>query len=406
MTLYHFKALNPAGEIFEGDLEAASEAAAVERLRENGHLPISFVETAKSGASAEKSGLFTRYRQLSHAQLTVFTRELARLISAGVSLDRSLTILVSVSDNPVERELITRLIEDIRAGGTFADAIRARGAPFGRLYINMVRAGEAGGALNVVLERLADYLEKSREFRASIGAALIYPAILLVVSLVSLVLLLTLVVPQFQRMFDEAGAALPLPTRVVIAVADWLQDYWWVLLLLLLALLLGIPKLMARPGIRQRWDEFVLSLAGVGPLIRKIEVARFSRTLATLLSNGVVLLTALNIVRETLGNMTLAKSVETISSSLKGGGTFSGPMLEDGEFPKLACHMVRVGEETGRLDQMLMDVADIYDKEVSRSLTRLLSLMEPLLILTLGVLIAAIIFSILLALLSINELAF
>ncbi|MCB1880855.1 MAG: type II secretion system F family protein [Chromatiaceae bacterium] len=406
MTRFRYKALNSAGELAEGEIEAASEQAAVAQLRESGHLPISFVESARDAAAAAQGGLFSRYRRLSHKQLVIFTRELARLIGAGVSLDRSLSILATVSDHAVERDLITRLIEDIRSGGTFADAIRAQGAPFGRLYINMVKAGEEGGALTVVLERLAEYLEKSREFRANIGAALIYPAILLVVSLLSLILLLTLVVPQFQRMFAEAGAALPLPTQIVIAVADWLQAYWWTLLLAALLLLLTIPKLLTRPGVKLRWDAFVLSLAGVGPLVRKIEVARFCRTLATLLSNGVVLLTALAIVKETLGNLALAGSVERIASSLKGGGTFSGPMLEDGVFPKLACHMVRVGEETGSLDQMLLDVADIYDKEVSQSLKKLLNLLEPLMILTLGVLIAAIIFSILLALLSINELAF
>jgi len=406
MTLFHYKALTPAGEVSEGDIEAASEVAAVAQLRERGHLPISFVESTKSGVATGEGGGFSRYRRLSHTQLAIFTRELARLIGAGVSLDRSLTILASISDNAIEQRLITRLIEGIRAGGTFADVIRAQGAPFGRLYVNMVRAGEEGGALNIVLDRLADYLEKSREFRADISAALIYPTILLIVSLLSLILLLTLVVPQFQRMFDEAGAALPLPTQIVIAVADWLQSYWWTLLLLILLLLLGIPKLMTRPRVKLAWDEFLLSLYGIGPLVRKIEVARFCRTLSTLLSNGVVLLTALAIVKETLGNMALAKSVEDISSSLKGGGTFSGPMLEESEFPKLACHMVRVGEETGHLDEMLMDVADIYDKDVSQSLRKLLNLLEPLMILTLGVLIAGIIFSILLALLSINELAF
>lgn len=404
MPLFQYKALNPSGEVSEGKLEAASEPAAVAQLKESGYLPISCKESVVT-ASGE-TGFFSRFRRLSQPQLAIFTRELARLIGAGISLDRSLTILATVSDNSVERELITRLIEDIRAGGTFSESIKARGAPFGRLYINMVKAGEESGALPLVLERLADYLEHSRELRASVSTALIYPAILLFVSVLSLILLLTLVVPQFQRMFAEAGAALPLPTRIVIALADWLQNYWWVLLLLVLLVLLSIPRLLIRPGIKQRWDRFILSMAGVGPLLRKIEVARFCRTLATLLSNGVVLLTALTIVKETLANLVLVQSVERIINSLKGGGTFSAPMLEDGVFPKLACHMVRVGEETGSLDRMLTDVANIYDKEVGQSLKKLLNLLEPLLILTLGVLIAGIIFSILLALLSINELAF
>jgi general secretion pathway protein F len=269
----------------------------------------------------------------------------------------------------------------------------------------MVRAGEEGGALNVVLERLADYLEKSREFRANITAAMIYPVILLIVALASLAILLMLVVPQFQSMFDEAGAALPLPTQIVVALADWMQNYWWLLLLLLLAMLLSLPKLMDQPAVKLAWDRFLLSMGGIGPLVRKIEVARFCRTLSTLLSNGVVLLNALAIVRETLGNQVLVLSVDRIVDSLKGGGTFSAPMLEQGVFPKMACHMVRVGEETGHLDEMLLDVADIYDKEVAQSLKKLLSLLEPLMILTLGVLVAGIIFSILIAVLSINELA-
>ncbi|MCB1760876.1 MAG: type II secretion system F family protein [Gammaproteobacteria bacterium] len=402
MTKFHYKALTPAGEPTQGELEAASEAVAIDRLRERGLLPVSFRPVASRGS---RDGLFTRSRSINHAQLTLFTRELSRLLSAGVSLDRAMTILASVSDEPLQRALITRLLESIRGGGTFAEALRQEGPPFNRLYVNMVRAGEEGGALNLVLERLADYLEKAREFRANITAAMIYPMILLIVALASLALLLMLVVPQFQRMFDEAGAALPLPTQIVVALADWVQNYWWTLLLALLMLLLILPRLMQQPALKLAWDRFLLSTVGVGALLRKIEVARFCRTLSTLLSNGVVLLNALAIVRETLGNQVLAHSVDRIVDSLKGGGTFSAPMLEQGVFPKLACHMVRVGEETGHLDEMLLDVAEIYDKEVAQSLKKLLSLLEPLMILTLGVLVAGIIFSILIALLSINDLA-
>lgn len=406
MPVYNYKAITAEGEVSEGEMEAAGEQAVIDRLKEIGHLPVR-VEQVQGGRRSEKGRkLFKRSGAISRSQLTIITRELARLIEAGVSLDKSLTILVAVADADAPRDLLTRLIEQIRGGSAFADAIAAEGAPFSRLYISMVRAGEAGGALGIVLDRLADYLERSREFRASIGAAMIYPIILLTVSVLSLVLLLTLVVPQFQRMFDEAGAALPVPTQIVIGLADWLQNYWWTLLLALLAALIAIPKILSYPGPRESWDRFLLSMAGVGNLLKKIEVARFCRTLSTLLSNGVVLLTALSIVKETLTNRVLAKSVQSLAESLKAGQTLSGPMLEAGLFPKLACHMVRVGEETGRLDEMLLDVADIYDKEVQYSLRKMLALLEPMMILTLGVLIAAIIFSILLALLSINELAF
>ena len=405
MALYRYKAITSSGEVAEDEMEAASEEAVISRLKEVGHLPVRIEQVQVRGRAAAP-GLFSRARGISRNQLNVFTRELARLIGAGVSLDKSLSILIAVADDEPSRKLVTRLIEEIRGGATFADALDEQGTTFSRLYISMVRAGEAGGALGLVLERLADYLERAQEFRASITAALIYPAILLVVSLLSLILLLTFVVPQFQRMFSEAGAALPVPTQIVIGLAEWLQNYWWTLLLVLLALLLLIPKAMAQPRVRESWDGFLLSLSGVGTLVRKIEIARFCRTLSTLLKNGVVLLTALSIVKETMNNRVLANSVQSIAEGLKSGETLSRPMLEAGLFPKLACHMVRVGEETGRLDEMLMDVADIYDKEVQQSLKKMLSLLEPALILTLGVLIAAIIFSILIALLSINELAF
>ncbi|MCB1858870.1 MAG: type II secretion system F family protein [Gammaproteobacteria bacterium] len=404
MPLFHYRALTANGRPIEGEMEAASEPALIAHLKDTGYLPVS----ARPVAAGRRlnGGLLARRHRLSRAQLTLFTRELSRLIGAGVSLDRSLTILASVADGEVERRMITHLLEAIRGGGTFAGALESQGSPFSRLYISMVKAGEEGGALKIVLDRLADYLEKSRELRASIGAALIYPTILLVVSVLSLVLLLTLVVPQFQRMFDEAGAALPVPTQVVISISGWLQSYWWVLLVLIMVLVVAIPRILARPDAKLAWDRMWLSVGGIGPLIQKIEVSRFCRTLSTLLGNGVALLTALSIVREILGNRHLAQSVDSITESLKKGDTLSAPMLSAGVFPKLACHMVRVGEETGRLDAMLMDVADVYDGEVASSLRKMLSLLEPLLILTLGVLIAGIIFSILLALLSVNELAF
>ena len=404
MPRFRYKAISPDGEISEGEMEAASEAAVIDRLREIGYLPVRARQVAAGRrGGGRRSGLG---HTLSQTQVTTLTRELARLIGAGVSLDRALIILIEVSDSEPVKRLLTGLSEEIRGGATFAAALEAQGRTFSRLYVSMVRAGEEGGALEVVLERLADHLERSREFQASLKAALIYPVILLLVSVLSLILLLTLVVPQFQRMFDQAGAALPLPTQIVIAVADWMQAYWWTLLLGLLVLLLGVPKLLERPAPRRVWDRLLLSVWGIGPLVRRIEVGRFCRNLSTLLGNGVTLLTALSIVRETLSNSALAEAVDAVAERLKTGETLSGPMLETGMFPKLACHMVRVGEETGRLEEMLMDVAGIYDQEVQHSLKKMLSLLEPLLILFLGVLIAAIIFSILMALLSINELAF
>ena len=406
MSHFRYKAVSTSGEVIEGRMEAASEAAVIARLQGLGHLPVTAepVDVVSDARQRPKRrALFSK--SVSGKQLGIVTRELARLINAGVPLERSLEILIGVAGSEATEQLLNRILNEIRGGATLADAIEAQGPPFSRLYVNMIRAGEAGGALGVVLARLADYMARSQELRANVVSALIYPVALLAVSLLSLVTLMTLVVPRFQHLFDESGAALPVMTEVVVAVASWLQSYWWGLVVVLLAGFVLIPRLLRRPGPKLVWDRFVLAVPKVGDLVRKIEVSRFARTLGTLLTNGVPLLAALAIVKETLGNSVMAKSVGDTADSLKAGQGLASPLFEAGVFPNLAVHMVKVGEETGQLDVMLTDIADIYDEEVRNSLKNLLALLEPILILTLGVLMGGIVISILLAILSVNQLA-
>jgi len=405
MPLFRYTALSEDGEELVGEMEAATEAAVLGRLSDLGHLPVAAKPIDRAGAGG---GGFRApwYRQMTRNQLGTVTRELARLAGARVPLERSLDILVGVAETGPVGAAMNRVLERVRGGSSLADAMQVEGPPFDRLYVNMIRAGESGGSLEIVLARLADYMARSRELRSSIVSAMIYPTILLVVSVLSLVLLLTLVVPQFEQLFADADAALPLSTQVVIATAEWFRAYWWTLLVAMLIGLVACPRLYRMPGPHGAWDRFVLGLPQVGDLVRKLEVARFCRTLGTLVANGVPLLTALSIVKETVGNTVIAGSLDVVATRLKAGEGIAAPLLDSGVFPKLSVHMVRVGEETGHLDVMLSDIAEIYENEVKDALKRLLAFLEPALILTLGVLIGGIIVSILMAILGLNQLAF
>ncbi|CDI02631.1 Type II secretion system protein [Candidatus Competibacter denitrificans Run_A_D11] len=406
MPRYRYEAVDASGEVLRDEMEAPSQEAVIAQLRDGGLLPLSVAE-AKGGFLRGALGqpLFSKRRALSRKAVTLITQQLASLLSAGMPLDRALTILISVSEDEHTKPLLERVQEKVRGGSTLADALEAQGV-FSRFYLNMVRAGEAGGALETVLKRLTEFLERSQALRETVTSALIYPIILLSVAALSVIILLTFVVPQFQRLFADAGKALPLATQIVIAVGDGFRHYWWVGLIVIGLIVTVARQRLSQPENRLRWDRRLLRIPLLGDLIAKVETARLSRTLGTLLGNGVSLLNALTIVRETLSNRVLANALGEVSEHTKTGRGLAEPLLETGNFPKLAVQMIRVGEETGQLQEMLLQVADTYDNEVQTAVKRLLMLLEPALILGLGVIIAGIIMSILVAILSLNELAF
>lgn len=404
MSLFSYKAVTPDGDTQEGNMDGLSQAAIVERLQGMGLIPIRVEETVATGVAQAGGGFFAKNR-ISQDDVAVFTQEIATLLKAGLPLDRCLEILISLSANEPVRQLMGQLREDVRGGASLSTAMDARKGVFTRFYLNMIRAGEAGGALDVVLERLNEFMERSRDLRDTVKSALIYPAILIGVSVLSVAILLVWVVPQFSQMFEESGKALPLPTQVVIAAGDAVRDYWWAMLATVFGVYAWFAQQMRKPASRLRWDRRFLSLPLVGDLVGKLEVARFSRTLGTLIGNGVTLLAALSIVKETLSNTVMAQGLTEVAAQLKEGKGLGKPLLETGLFPKLAVHLVMVGEETGKLQEMLIRVADIYDREVQTAVKRLLSLMEPVLILGLGLIIGGIIMSILVAILSVNDLA-
>ncbi len=405
MALYLYKAVSRDGESQEAEREAVDDAALVAALQAEGLIPI-WVKPANSrtfGIGAFRAGR----ARFGHKDIALFTRELLTLLQAGLPLDRALTVLLELTTaEPKLNGLIDRILKLVKGGAQLSDALDAQGGTFSRFYINLVRAGEAGGALDVVLERLSEYLERTKELRDTVATALIYPAILLVMATVSLMVLLLFVVPQFTELFESAGKELPVPTQIVIGLADGLRSYWWLIALTVTGIVLFFRAQLADPRHRMGWHRRLLWSPLVGDLVRKLETSSFSRTLATLLQNGVPLLTALAIVKETLNNVAAAERVEIAVVSVKEGSGLSAPMAEVGWLPTLAVQMIKLGEESGHLPDMLERVANTYDKEVKTAVQRLLALLEPVLIVGLGVVIAGIISSILMAILSVNDLAF
>ena len=406
MALFLYKAVGSDGNMIEGQSEGANEQAVAAELQEDGSIPIEIVPARRHPLS----NLSLRRKnqpKIQQKEITTFTKELATLLSAGLPLDRSLALLADiVSEKSPLRNIVLNVLDQIRGGTPFSEALESQPGCFSRFYINMIRAGEAGGGLEDVLERLSEYLERSRELRSSVSTALIYPMILVTISVLSLMMLLTFVVPQFQEMFESAGKELPIPTQVVVALSEFLQDSWWIILVGGFSTYVYIRNQFSNLDTRFTWDRRALAIPLVSDLITKIEVASLSRTLGTLLGNGVSLMTALSIAKETLSNQVIAQAVEKASQSLQEGGNMTTPLMESNLFPQMALQMIRLGEETGSLETMFNRVAHTYDHEIKVTIERMLTMLEPILIVTLGLMIAGIIISILMAILSVNDLAF
>jgi len=334
-----------------------------------------------------------------------FTQQLATLVEAGLPLDRTLSILGDLSVSPRLRQIVQDVAQSVRGGSTLADALgRHHPRPFSRLYINTVRAGEKGGVLEVALRRLADHLEATRELRDALVSAAIYPALLLSVGVAAVIFLMTFVLPRFAVIFADLGQALPLPTRILLGTSQVLVAYWWVFVVVALGAVFLWQFVSRSEGARLAVDRRLLDLPLIGDLLRRIEVGRFARTLGTLLHSGVPLLSALGVAREVSANRVLAQALSQVQEGVKRGDGLARPMAESGAFPALAVHMVRVGEETGRIEEMLGRVASSYEVEIRVAVRRRIALLEPVIILALGLIVLGIVISILLAILSINEL--
>ena len=402
MTLFRYKAVSEAGETLLGQMEAASIEEVIDRLQDQGHTPLE-ARVADGGSDGSLLAALFRRETFSGDQLAQFTHQLATLLGAGQPLDRALGILLDLPESERARKLIARVRDRVRGGNTLSASLDEEHGVFPKLYISLVRAGEAGGSLEETLRRLTDYLERAQALRGSIVNALIYPAFLLVGVLGSLVLLLAYVVPQFVPIFQDMQVPIPWITEVVLALGNALQAWWWLILLLLVAGALGWRARLRDPLARLAWHRKLLGLRVLGPLLSKVETARIARTLGTLLKNGVPLLGSLTIARQVTGNRALDQALIDAHEQVKGGAGLSLALGQSRLFPRLAMQMVQVGEEAGQLDGMLLKVADTFELESRRAIDRLLAALVPALTIVMTVLVAFIMAAILLPLLSLTN---
>jgi general secretion pathway protein F len=405
MTLYFYQATDKSGKLVEGSIDAADQKTAVQRIRGLNYFPIQVSDhRRRQGFSLNLKGLDLDFLpKVSQKELMTMTQQLAALVSSGLTLDKGLSILVKLTEKKGFREILADVQNRVHGGNTFADALSHHPKIFSRLYINMIRAGEAGGVLGAVLLRLSDFLEKSEELKNNVRSALVYPTLLTLVGGAAVAVLMTLVIPKFAAIFGDMGVTLPLPTQFLLKTSDIVSGFWWLFILLAAGAAIGFKTYMKNDAGKYQWDGFVLKLPLFGSLIRKIEVSRFSRTMSTLLQSGVPILQSLFIVRSILDNSVIGAAMENLHKGLKGGKGISAPLQKLQVFPAMATHMITVGEETGMLEEMLAKISDIYDKEVERSIKNLISLIEPLMILFMGAVVGFIVISMLMAIFSINE---
>ncbi|MBY4596659.1 type II secretion system F family protein [bacterium BD-1] len=394
MPLFRYKALSATGEPLDGQMEAASADEVVVRLQDQGHLPVE-ARRADAGGGEGFAGLLRR-KEFGDEQVLQFTQQLATLLGAGQPLDRALGILLELPDSPQARRVVERVREAVRGGAPLSTALEQQHGLFSRLYVNLVRAGEAGGNVHEALRRLADYLERSAKLRGRVINALIYPVILCVMVLGSVGFLMAVVVPQFQVLFESLNAELPWYSQLVLDLSLFVRAWWWALLLAVVLAALWLASRLRQPEARRALDARLLRLRFVGDLVARLDTARLARTLGTLVRNGVPLLSAINLSRPVLGNRVLAEAVDAAAEEVKTGSGLGYALGRQKVFPRLAVQMVQVGEESGELDTMLLKVADTFDQETANALDRLMAALVPALTVLMTAVIAVIILSVLL----------
>jgi len=401
--VFRYKAVNAHGAYSQGQLDAADTRAAVYRLQSMGLIPVSIEEPAGRRPSRSKGILLQR---VSRKDILFFTEELSTLVHAGLPLDRSLTVAAELASKPALRNVIHDVLKQIKAGKSLAESLSAHPRHFSRLYVNMVRAGEAGGVLDVILQRLVEFERSADELRSYMISALIYPVLLTGVGAASIGILLYFVIPKFAGIFAEMGAAIPPATMAMLWLSEVTRSYWWVALGSVAAIIAAIRYWIGTSWGRRTWDALKLRVPMLGTTILKMEMARFARTLGTLIASAVPLIAGVRIVQDIANNKIVAEGISRIAEGAKRGEGVSRPMRDAGVFPGLAIHLVEVGEETGRLDVMLLQVADVYEKDVKTSIKALTSVFEPAIILVMGIIVGTVVLSMLMAIFSINEIGF
>jgi general secretion pathway protein F len=401
-TSFHFRAVTPDGKVRTGSLAAETEKLVASELRRQGLTPV-FI-----GAQAQASSFqwkLPKFGSKSRKGVLFFTQELATLLTSGIPLDRALSITVELTEQDEFKVVLQDTLRAIKGGKSLADSLAGHPTHFSELYINMVRAGEASGSLAQVFERLAEFERTRDELRNYIIGSMVYPALLSLVGLGSILVLMYFVVPRFASVFESGQLKMPLPTQIMIEVSNFTRAWGWVALLGTALGIAGFQAYTSTPDGRLWWDTNRLKIPLLGDALRKAETARFARAMATLVANSVPLVQCVNISRAILGNRRIANSLDSVTQGIKRGEGISEPLRRTGQFPALAAHLLSVGEETGKLDAMFTRMADIYETETRDSIKRFTALFEPLIILIMGVVVGALILSMLIAITSINEVA-
>jgi general secretion pathway protein F len=403
MTEFQYRAMTGSGAVVRGVLEAPSREQVVRQLRTRGLYPLDASERGEGGAFGLVKGLKFGKR-VSLRGLAMVTQELSTLLKAGLELDRALGVLVGLSDIGALRAPFESVRNRVRDGMSFAEALSADPV-FPKFYVSMVRAGEHGGSLDTALQRLTDYLTRTMAIRESITSALVYPAILLVTMFISITVILVFVLPEFEPLFADAGKALPVPTQIVMSIGDFVRDYGWIVLIALIAGIFAGREALKKPEYRLKWDAFALRIPVLGDLFRAVEIERLMRTFGTLLSNGVPVPTALNLSKDVLNNTVLATAVLDAAMSLREGERLAQRLARAKVFPAITLDLIQIGEESGKLDEMLLRQADLDELRIKHRVDRALALLVPCLTILLGLVVAGLIASMLAAILSVNDLA-
>ncbi|MEK6776542.1 MAG: type II secretion system inner membrane protein GspF [bacterium] len=403
MPVYEYKALDRKGKAITGIVDADSSQEARGKLREQ-EVYITELSESSSVHVKDRSSSITLFTRISPIEVSIVIRQLSTLLNAGIPLVEALSAIIDQMDNKGLEKMLSQVRESVREGRSFADSLSPHTRAFSTLMINMIRSGESSGSLEIVLLRLADFLEQQVMTKRKVQSALIYPAVIVSIAFLILLFLMTYVVPSVTKIFADMKQTLPLPTAVLIAISSFIRSYWWLFLLLLVAAFTGIKAYIKTQEGRIHFDRFKLKMPIFGSIYRKIAISRFSRTLGTLLENGVPLLSSLDIVKNVVGNKILEMTIEEARTHIGEGSTIHEPLRRSGVFPPILIHMIHVGEKSGTLEQMLNKVADITDNEIDTTINTLTSLLEPLMIVGLALVVGFIVISILLPIFEINQL--
>lgn len=405
MPVYEYRALDKKGKHVKGIIDADSAVTARNKLRSSGIYPTDLKETS-SRPKAQVSGqvnLSSIFRTIKPTELSTMTRQMATLMEAGISLIASLELLITQQANPALKKMLAQIKESVNEGNSLADSLSQHPKYFTSIYINMVKAGEASGSLDVVLERLADFSENHEAIKGRFKAAMVYPIIMLIIGILALLILVTFVVPRFVEVFQEMERTLPLPTLIVIGTSNFLKSYWWVILIIMGMLTYPAQKFKKSRKGQDLWDRFKLSSPVIGAVNSRIIMARFARTLASLIQSGVTLISSLEIVRNIVNNIHIAEVIDNAIADIREGQSLAGSLSKSPLIPPVVSQMISVGEQSGDMEKMLFKVAEIYEQEAESQLTAMTSLLEPVMLLGMAIAVGFIAFSILLPILEMSQ---